>query len=250
MEQDEAAQAFQEFVRVIKALRTPGTGCPWDLEQDHRTLRPYLIEEAYEVLDAIDRADDRDLRDELGDVLLQVVLHAQVAADRGAFVIADVVRGITEKMVRRHPHVFGDVRVSGSDEVKQNWEQIKAAERQAEDKSPVASEFRRIPKGLPALLRAQQLGEAADRLVAPVGGYFAELRKELEGVEAETCNESNCDAAESLARRERQFGNLFFSLCQLARQLGVNAEARLQAANARFSKARHAADAEFDVPPF
>jgi MazG family protein len=249
MEQDEAAQAFQEFVRVVKALRTPGTGCPWDLEQDHRTLRPYLIEESYEVLDAIDRADDGDLRDELGDVLLQVVLHAQVAADRGAFSIVDVVRGITEKMVRRHPHVFGEARVSGSDEVKKNWERIKAAERQADGKAPVAGEFPRIPQGLPALLRAQKLGAAADRPIAPVSENLRKVRQGLEGLEAEERNESSCDAAEAPARRERLFGDLFFNLCQLARQLGVNAEASLQSANGRFSKACHAADTELDPRP-
>ena len=131
MDLDQAARAFRDFVSVIQALRTPGTGCPWDLGQDHRTLRPYLPEEAGEVLDAIDRGDDRSLQEELGDLLLQVVLHAQVADDRGAFSITEVVRGITEKMVRRHPHVFGSVRVSGPDEVRRNWEQIKAAERQA-----------------------------------------------------------------------------------------------------------------------
>src|SRR5262249_58984456 len=108
--------------------RARGTGCRWDLEQDHRTLRPYLVEEAYEVLDAIDRGDDHSLRGELGDLLLQVVLHAQVADDRGAFSVTEVVRGITEKIVRRHPHVFGSAQVSGTDEVRRNWEQIKAAE--------------------------------------------------------------------------------------------------------------------------
>jgi MazG family protein len=129
MDLDEAAKAFREFVEVVKALRTPGTGCPWDLEQDHRTLRPYLVEEAGEVLEALDRGDDGGLCEELGDLLLQVVLHAQVAADRGAFSITEVVRGITRKMVRRHPHVFGSVRVSGSAEVVRNWEAIKEAER-------------------------------------------------------------------------------------------------------------------------
>ena len=131
MDLDQAARAFRDFVSVIQALRTPGTGCPWDLEQDHRTLRPYLIEEAYELLDAIDRSADGPFREELGDLLLQIVLHAQVADDRGAFSITEVVRGIADKMVRRHPHVFGSVRVSGPDEVVRNWEQIKAAERQA-----------------------------------------------------------------------------------------------------------------------
>jgi MazG family protein len=131
MDLDEAAQAFRDFVAVIKALRTPGTGCPWDLEQDHTTLRKYLVEEAQEVLDAIDRGDDAGLREELGDLLLQIVLHAQVADDRGAFDITAVVRGITDKMIRRHPHVFGSERVNSVDEVRRNWERIKAAERKA-----------------------------------------------------------------------------------------------------------------------
>jgi tetrapyrrole methylase family protein/MazG family protein len=133
MDFDEAAGAFREFVTVIKALRTPGTGCPWDLEQTHQTLRPYLTEEANEVLDAIDRGDDHALSEELGDLLLQVVLHAQLADDRGAFSITEVVRGITEKMIRRHPHVFGSVKVSSADEVVRNWEQIKAEEKKRKD---------------------------------------------------------------------------------------------------------------------
>src|SRR5205807_1548034 len=107
MELDAAAAAFRELVSVIKHLRTPATGCPWDLEQDHLSLRPFLIEEAYEALDAMDRGDDGEIRDELGDLLLQVVLHAQIADDRGAFSITEVVEGIARKMVRRHPHVFG-----------------------------------------------------------------------------------------------------------------------------------------------
>jgi MazG family protein len=131
MEVDEAARAFGEFVTVVKALRTPGTGCPWDLEQTHTTLRRYLVEETDEVLEAIDAGDDRALEEELGDLLLQVVLHAQLAADRAAFTITEVIRGIAAKMVRRHPHVFGDTKVSGPDEVVRNWEAIKAAEKRA-----------------------------------------------------------------------------------------------------------------------
>lgn len=128
---DEASRAFQEFVEVVRALRTPGTGCPWDLEQDHQSLRPYLLEEANEVLDAIERRDDNSLQEELGDLLLQVVLHAQLAADRNAFSITETIKGITAKMVRRHPHVFGSVKVNGVEDVKRNWELIKAAERRA-----------------------------------------------------------------------------------------------------------------------
>jgi MazG family protein len=129
MDLDDAGKAFREFVAVVKALRTPGTGCPWDLEQDHHTLRRYLVEESGEVLEALDRRDDPAFCAELGDLLLQIVLHAQVADDRGAFSIVDVVRGITRKMVRRHPHVFGDVRVTSAAEVAQLWEQIKAQEK-------------------------------------------------------------------------------------------------------------------------
>jgi MazG family protein len=129
MSLDHAARAFRDFVAVVEALRTPVTGCPWDLEQDHASLRRYLVEETQEVLDAINQGDDRSLQEELGDLLLQVVLHAQLAADRGAFAITDVVQSITDKMVRRHPHVFGSVKVSGVEDVKRNWEQIKAAEK-------------------------------------------------------------------------------------------------------------------------
>jgi tetrapyrrole methylase family protein/MazG family protein len=125
----DAAEAFAEFVRIVKALRTPETGCPWDLEQDHQSLRRYLVEESQEVLDAIDRGQDAELCEELGDLLLQIVLHAQVAADRKAFTIAEVVRGVSEKMVRRHPHVFGGERVKDAAEVSRNWERIKAAEK-------------------------------------------------------------------------------------------------------------------------
>jgi XTP/dITP diphosphohydrolase len=139
MDLDAAARAFREFAAIVQALRTPGTGCPWDLEQTHQTLRPYLREEADEVLEAIDAADDRALAEELGDLLLQVVLHAQLATDRGAFTVVEVIQGISAKMVRRHPHVFGDARVSSVAEVAHNWEQIKAAEKQARrDTGPVA----------------------------------------------------------------------------------------------------------------
>jgi MazG family protein len=140
MDLDAAARAFREFAAIIRALRTPGTGCPWDLEQTHQTLRPYLLEETHEVLEAIDAADDRALAEELGDLLLQVVLHAQLAADRGAFTIVEVIDGIAAKMVRRHPHVFGDVQVTSAADVVRNWEQIKAAEKAARAEEPDAKE--------------------------------------------------------------------------------------------------------------
>jgi MazG family protein len=216
MDLDEAAKAFRDFVAIIKALRTPGTGCPWDLEQTHRTLRPYLIEETYEVLDALDRGDDGAFRGELGDLLLQIVLHAQVAADRGAFGITDVIRGIAGKMVRRHPHVFGGAQVSGADEVRRNWEQIKAAET------------------LPALLRAQRLGDKAGRLpfdVTSLAAAIARVREDLAGLEGQVQAAADTPQRDRL---EQEFGALLFDLCQVARRLGVSAEDSLRAWNRRF----------------
>jgi MazG family protein len=228
MDLDEAARAFREFVAVVRALRTPGTGCPWDLEQDHRSLRSYLLEEAYEVLDAIDKGDDAALRDELGDLLLQVVLHAQLADDRGAFSIAGVVAGITAKMIRRHPHVFGDAQVAGSADVVRNWERIKAAERQAGPAPPLAAALARVPGPLPALHRAQRLGEKAARVHPDQGSLaetFAGLREQLDRLEA---------AAASREGLDRRLGEVLFGLCQLARRLGASAEDSLRARTARF----------------
>jgi XTP/dITP diphosphohydrolase len=252
MDLDEAARTFREFVCVIKALRTPGTGCPWDLEQNHRTLRPYLVEEACEVIDAIDHGDDRAFREELGDLLLQVVLHAQVADDRGAFSITEVARGIAEKMVRRHPHVFAGLSVSGPDEVKRNWEQIKAAEREAKGHQPLpAGTLGRIPESLPALLRAWRIGEKAatagtdarslaellDRLRKQFAGVEERLRIVVDNPSAETSTPP--ETASSLSEESRrqvdgELGNLLFDLCQLGRWLGLNAEDSLRACNRRF----------------
>jgi MazG family protein len=228
MEPDEAARVFREFVAIVRALRTPGTGCPWDLKQTHRTLRPYLIEEAYEVLDALDRGEDPQLREELGDLLLQIVLHAQIADDRGAFAITDVVRGIAEKMVRRHPHVFGDTRVSGADEVVRNWEQIKAAERQTTGKGPSTPEG--LPTGLPALLRAQRLGEKAAKVgheLHSLDDLLARARQELTELE----KVAHSPSAAARARGEQVLGDLLFDLCQVARRLGLNAEDSLRASS-------------------
>ncbi|RIL09815.1 hypothetical protein DCC79_09945, partial [bacterium] len=147
---------------VIAHLRAPD-GCPWDREQTHRSLRPYLLEEAHEALDALDAGDAAALCEELGDLLLQIALHAQIAAEAGTFTLADVVRGLTAKLIRRHPHVFGDVRADTADDVRRNWEALKQGERAAGAKP--ADPFARLPAALPALARAQAVQERASRLV-------------------------------------------------------------------------------------
>jgi MazG family protein len=244
MDSQEAAKAFGEFISVIKALRTPGSGCPWDLEQTHHSLRPFLIEESYEVLDALERGDDAAFCDELGDLLLQVVLHAQIAEDRGAFSITEVTRGIERKMVRRHPHVFGEAVVAGSSEVLRNWEQIKAAERQArgEDTSP-AGALARLPEGMPALMRAQRLGEKASKnseaepvlhiILEQMRGQVAQLQKAIEEIPGASKETAPADDMPR-ATAENALGELLFSLCQLARRTGLSAEDCLRAKNKQF----------------
>src|SRR4249920_3421425 len=150
MAADDARDAFGRLVDIMARLRAPG-GCPWDREQTPESLRPYLVEEAYEVLDAIDRGDLDGQRDELGDVLLQVVFHAEIAAERGQFRLADVARAIADKLVRRHPHVFADVQVRDADEVVRNWRRIKAEERRAAGGGAEPTLLAAVPTGLPAL---------------------------------------------------------------------------------------------------
>ncbi len=233
------AERFLRFVEIVRALRNPDGGCPWDLEQTHLSLRPYLIEEAYEVLEAIDEGSDKQLADELGDVLLQVVLHAQVADDRKAFAIDQVLEAVSEKMIRRHPHVFGDVAVANSGEVLRNWEKIKSDERIAnaepeEKKSLLAG----VPPAMPALLRAQRLGEKAAKVSfdwSDIAGVRAKVSEELTELDAELAAYAAApDRAAARPRVEEELGDLLFSLCQLARWLGVNAEDSLRSASGRF----------------
>jgi MazG family protein len=248
MNLDEAAHVFREFVAIVQALRTPRTGCPWDLEQTHQTLRPYLIEEAYEVLEALDSGDDHALREELGDLLLQVVLHAQLADDRGAFAISEVVRGIADKMIRRHPHVFGSVQVSSAAEVLHNWEQIKAAEAKAKGAAArTGKSLGHRPKGLPALQLAQRLGEKAAKvqatetdLEATLGATSTQFGALVAAVKSLADQQSLAESARSLSaewreRLEQEFGDLLFGLCQLARWLGFSAEDSLRASARRFA---------------
>jgi tetrapyrrole methylase family protein/MazG family protein len=220
-----AADAFAELVRVMERLRAPG-GCPWDREQSHQSIKPYVIEEAYEVAEAIEDNDLDELRIELGDLLLQIVFHAEMAREKGVFTVEDVVRGITEKMIRRHPHVFGETAVKDSAEVLRNWARIKAEERQHKDDNSAVSG---VPRAMPALLRAHRLGEKASR----VGFDWEGVRDVLDKVREEL---GELDAAVQLGgdRAEAELGDLLFALTSLGRHLELQAEDALQRANDRF----------------
>ncbi|HYC55729.1 MAG TPA: nucleoside triphosphate pyrophosphohydrolase [Candidatus Binatia bacterium] len=219
---------FAALVALMHRLRAPG-GCPWDAEQTHRTLRPYLIEEAYEVLDAIDSGDDKELRDELGDLLLQVVFHSELASERGAFSIEDVVESLASKLVRRHPHVFADVEVGSAQEVERNWSEIKKGERRrAGRERPSAIDG--LPRGLPALARAKRIGEKAASAGfdwATADEVRAKVAEELE--ELDVAMGSGDDAAV-----EEEVGDLLFALTSMARLRGIDAESALSSALAKF----------------
>ena len=171
--------AIQELVRVMAKLRSP-KGCPWDREQDHMTLRWHAVEEVYELMDAIEARDDHELEEELGDLLLQVVFHCQLAKERGAFDFEKVARHITEKLIRRHPHVFGTTKVKNVDEVWANWEKIKKAEKHG-TRHARASALDGIPKHLPALLRAEKLVKKARKAKVLADGHHADKRKLSKG---------------------------------------------------------------------
>jgi tetrapyrrole methylase family protein/MazG family protein len=221
-----AASAFESFQETVAHLRAPD-GCPWDREQTPQSLRPHLMEEAFEALQAIDDEDSTSLREELGDLLLQIILQAQIATEAGEFTMADVVAGIQAKILRRHPHVFGDLRLRDVDQVLHNWEVLKGAEREenGEDKGVLGG----VPLGLPALAQAAEI----QGRVARVGfdwpeaeGVLAKVAEELEEVK---------QAADPVSR-SAEMGDLLFSVVNYARWLGVDPEASLRQANARFRR--------------
>jgi tetrapyrrole methylase family protein / MazG family protein len=216
--------SFESFQELIAHLRSPD-GCPWDREQDHQTLRPHLLEEAYEVLSALDQNDPEGLREELGDLLLQIVLHAQIAVEYGEFTMADVIKGIHHKIVRRHPHVFGDQEIADAEGVVRNWERLKAGEREANEKSQKRL-MEGVPPGLPALMQAETYQKRAAR----VGFDWPDI----EGVIAKVCEELEEVKAAPEDERGSEIGDLLFSLVNLARHYDVDAESVLREANVRF----------------
>lgn len=218
---------FDDLVDVIKKLRGKN-GCPWDKKQTHRSLKPYMIEEAYETVHAIDGKDDNKLKDELGDVLLQVVLHSQIAKEKGRFSIDDVVRAITEKMVRRHPHVFSKKKRRSVSQVWKNWEEIKSAEGRSN------SILDSIPNAMPALYRADKAQKKAARVGFDwdsVAGAWEKVFEELEEVK-----ELLTGPRINKNRVSEEMGDLLFSIVNVARKLDLNSEELLQSATDKFSK--------------
>jgi tetrapyrrole methylase family protein/MazG family protein len=221
---EKPVNAFDDLVEVMRVLRSEG-GCPWDREQTHQSLKPYMIEEAYEVLDAIDREDDEELKKELGDLLLQVVFHARIADEEGRFDIGQVASSIVEKLKRRHPHVFGDVEVSGSEQVLKNWEDIKNREGRR-------SVLDGVPASLPALLKARRVQEKVSR----VGFDW-----EAPGDALEKVSEEIDELKEAIRRggregMEEELGDVLFSLVNVSRFLRVDAEEALGKTIRKFMK--------------
>ena len=222
---------ISRLLEIMAALRTPGTGCPWDLEQTFATIAPYGIEEAYEVADAIARGDLADLRDELGDLLLQVAFHARMAQEQGAFDFGGVVEAITEKMIRRHPHVFGEARSLSPAQAKALWGEIKAAEKRAKP-APPQGVLAGVPVAMPALTRALKLQEKAGKVGFDwndARAVLAKIREEIDEVEAEF-DAGRVDLVSG------ELGDLMFAVVNLARHMKVDPEAALRATNAKFER--------------
>jgi ATP diphosphatase len=224
------------LIEIMAMLRTPGSGCPWDLTQNFATIAPYTIEEAYEVADAIERGDFDDLKDELGDLLLQVVFHARMAEEAGLFAFGDVVHAITSKLVRRHPHVFGDAGGLDTKAVNAQWDQIKAQEkaeraaRRAAGRERASGALAGVPVALPALTRAFKLQEKAGKVGFDWNdplAVLAKIREETEEIAAEV-------ASGETRAAQAEVGDLLFAVVNLARHLDADPEAVLRAANAKF----------------
>ncbi|MDX8459995.1 nucleoside triphosphate pyrophosphohydrolase [Mesorhizobium humile] len=236
---------ISRLIEIMAALRAPKTGCPWDIEQNFSTIAPYTIEEAYEVADAIARGDFDDLREELGDLLLQVVYHAQMAEEIGEFAFGDVVEAITTKMIRRHPHVFGDEKARSAGMAKGMWEKIKAAEKAEKRAARIARGLDpedhgkgfldSVPVALPALTRALKLQEKAAR----VGFDWSEAAPILDKIEEEIGELREALATGDAAPIKDEFGDMLFAVVNLGRHLKLDSEAALSGTNDKFRSRFH-----------
>ena len=237
---------IRDLIAIMAALRAPETGCAWDREQTFATIAPYAIEEAYEVADAVARGDTEDLRDELGDLLLQVVFQARLAEEGGAFDFGGVVEAITSKLIRRHPHVFGEARSLSADRVKALWDEIKRAEkaerarRRGLSPSPATGILADVPAGLPALRRADTLARKA----ASVGFTWSRTDEVIDKVDEELAELREAAAAGPPEAIAEEYGDLLFTVAVLGRHIGVDPETALAAANAKFVRRFSAVERE------
>lgn len=238
--QDKKSYNFADLQQIMKTLRDPQDGCPWDKQQDFQTIAPYTLEEAYEVYDAIQKNDMQGLKEELGDLLLQVVFHAQMADEKGYFSIDDVITAISQKMVSRHPHIFSDLKVKNAQEVKEIWEQQKDKEKQQKqekikgeegsDQEIIGQTFKDVPSSFPALLRAQKLQKKAGKrgfIWKNKENIINKLNEEIQEL-LEEIKEGN------LQKQQEELGDVLFVLANLARHLGINAEEALMGCNNKF----------------
>lgn len=230
-----ALVALHQLIEVVAQLRSPDGGCPWDLAQTPQTLIPYVLEEAYEVVDAIRQGDETAIADELGDLLLQVVLQAQIASESGQFDLATVAQGITEKLIRRHPHVFSNVTVANVDEVRQNWEQIKATEEQSKTATPderplLAPRLSRYARSLPPLTAAMKISRKA----AAVGFEWENVESVWEKFQEELVEFQQALQSETKEQQQAELGDLFFTLINLARWYDLDPDEALHSTNQRF----------------
>ncbi len=225
-------EVIQQLLEIMARLRDRKTGCPWDLKQTFSTIVPYTLEEAYEVADSIQRGDMRELRDELGDLLFQVVFYSQIAREEGHFDFNDVARGICEKMIRRHPHVFGDAEYGDEQQLRQAWEQQKAVERAERNSTAVTSQMDGVARALPALIRAEKLQKRAAR----VGFDWPDAQGALDKVHEEVEEVQEEMGQRDQDRLQDEIGDLLFAMVNLLRLLGLDAEQTLSRANEKFER--------------
>ncbi|MBD1895463.1 nucleoside triphosphate pyrophosphohydrolase [Coleofasciculus sp. FACHB-129] len=241
-----ALEALQQLIEVVAQLRSPNGGCPWDLAQTPQTLTPYVIEEAYEVVDAIRTGDKDAIAEELGDLLLQVVLQAQIANESGQFSLTDVVQGLTQKLIRRHPHVFGEVEVETAEEVHENWQKIKAAEKgeTTQDAQQLSRKLTRYSRTLPPLMAGMKISQkaaAAGFEWENIEGVWAKFHEELAEFEEALQQEDE-------AHQQAELGDLLFTVINLARWYDLDPSEALQGTNQRFIQRLKKMEAFADRP--
>ncbi|KGQ52791.1 nucleoside triphosphate hydrolase [Gallibacterium anatis 10672-6] len=222
---------LEKFAEIIAKLRDPNGGCPWDLEQTYQTMPPHILEEAYEVVEAINQDDRKELKEELGDLLMQVVFLSKLAQEEGAFTLDDVIDGITDKIIRRHPHVFGEIKAENSEEVLKNWENIKQQERYQKEQFSILDN---VPIALPSLLRAAKL----QKRCAKVGFDWSELEPTIQKVEEELqeVRDEVSKQPQNPQAIEEEIGDLLFASVNVARHLKLNPEEALRKANLKFER--------------